>query len=154
MKQLNGGICFFGVISFSFLISCNQSETMSEKDMDTISTVSKNDTSSMPAYDPAMDPLTVGAAFSKKLGDTLNMKMFEVTLKPGDSVAIHTHPDHSFYVVQGGKLEATIQGVGRRIFDLKPGMGWIGGPATDFGKNIGNTTVKWVETDVYRPRVK
>ena len=155
MKQINGGICFFAVILFSFLIRCNQSATTSEKnDMDTISKVSKNDTSSMPAYDPAMDPLTVGAAFSKKLGDTLNMKMFEVTLKPGDSVAIHTHPDHSFYVIQGGKLEATIQGVGRRIFDLKPGMGWIGGPATDFGKNIGNTTVKWVETDVYRPRVK
>ena len=120
--------------------------------MDTTLAVTNSDTSSMPAYDPAMDPLIVGAAFSKKLGDTLNMKMFEVTLKPGDRVAIHTHPDHSFYVIQGGKLEATIQGVGKQIFDLKPGMGWIGGPAIDFGKNVGNTTVKWVETDVYRPR--
>lgn len=122
--------------------------------MDTTSAFTNSDTSSMPAYDPAMDPLIVGAAFSKKLSDTLNMKMFEVTIKPGDSMAIHTHPDHSFYVIQGGKLEVSIQGAGKQIFDLKPGMGWIGGPVTDFGKNIGNTTVKWVETDVYRPRVK
>lgn len=120
--------------------------------MDTTIVATSSDTSSTPAYDPAMDPLIVGAVFSKKLGDTLNMKMFEVTLKPGDSVAIHTHPDHSFYVLQGGKIEVNIQGAGVKIFDLKPGMGWISGPLTDLGKNIGNTTVKWLEVDVYRPR--
>jgi len=148
-------MCSFLTISILHLLSCSESPDKTGKnDNDTAAVVTNKDTFTMPAYDPAMDPLVVGAAFSKKLGDTLNMKMFEVTLKPGDSVAIHTHPDHSFYVIQGGKLEATIQGVGKKIFDLKPGMGWIGGPATDFGKNIGNTTVKWVETDVYRPRSK
>jgi hypothetical protein len=145
----------FVLTSILFLISCNQSATTSEKNnMDTTSAVTNNDTSSTPVYDPAMDPLTVGAKFSKKLGDTLNIKMFEVTIKPGDSVAIHTHPDHSFYVLQGGKLEVNIQGAGVKIFDLKPGMGWISGPLTDFGKNIGNTTVRWLEVDVYRPRAK
>ncbi len=155
MQQIKINIHFFVLISVLFLISCNQSATISDKnDMDTTAVATNNDTSSMPAYDPAMDPLTVGAAFSNKFGDTLNMKMFEVTLKPGDSVAIHTHPDHSFYVLQGGKIEVNIQGAGVKIFDLKPGMGWLSGPLTDFGKNIGNTTVKWLEVDVYRPRGK
>lgn len=155
MLQMKNNINFFALISILFLFSCNQSTTTSAKnDMDTTSTVTGKDTSSEFVYNPAMDPLTVGAAFSKKLGDTLNMKMFEVTIKPGDSVAIHTHPDHSFYVLQGGKIEVNIQGVGVKIFDLKPGMGWISGPLTDFGKNIGNTTVKWLEVDVYRPRGK
>jgi mannose-6-phosphate isomerase-like protein (cupin superfamily) len=155
MQQFKNNIYFFVLISVLFAIGCNESPTTAEKNnVDTTSAVTKSDSSTMPVYDPAMDPLTVGAAFSKKLGDTLNMKMFEVTLKPGDSVAIHTHPDHSFYVLQGGKIEVNIQGVGTKIFDLKPGMGWIGGPLTDFGKNIGNTTVKWLETDVYRPRGK
>jgi quercetin dioxygenase-like cupin family protein len=153
MQQIKNSICFFVLISGLFLIGCNESATTSEKnDTDTTSFVTNSDTSSMPAYDPAMDPLTVGAAFSKKLGDTLNTKMYVATLKPGDSVALHTHPDHTFYVLQGGKIEATIQGKGRQVFDLKKGMGWIGGPATDFGKNIGNTTVKWLEVDIYRPR--
>ena len=148
-------MCSFLIISVLLLLSCSESANKTEKnDKDTTAVVTNEDTSAMSAYDPAMDPLVVGAAFSEKLDDTLNMKMYVVTLKPGDSIALHTHPDHSFYVIQGGKLEATIQGVGKKEFNLKPGMGWIGGPATDFGKNIGNTTVKWVETDVYRPRVK
>jgi len=82
------------------------------------------------------------------------MKMFEVSLKPGDSIALHTHPNHSFYVIEGGKIEVNIEGVGKRIMDLQPGTGWIGGPLTDFGKNIGTTNVKWVETDVYGNTVK
>lgn len=155
MLQIKNNIQLPALISVLFLISCNPSATNSETDnKDTTSNVTKKDASSEFVYDPAMDPLTVGAAFSKKLGDTLNMKMFEVTIKPGDSVAIHTHPDHSFYVIEGGKIEVTIQGMEKQIMDLKPGMGWIGGPITDFGKNVGNTTVKWVETDVYRPRGK
>ena len=155
MKQIKHNICSLVFISVLFLVACNNAATTSEKnDSDTTAAVGNDDTSSMPAYDAAMDPLVVAAAFSKKLGDTLNMKLYETSIKPGDSVAIHTHPDHSFYVLQGGKIEVTIQGQGKIIMDLKPGMGWIGGPLTDFGKNIGNTTVKWVETDVYRPRGK
>jgi hypothetical protein len=154
MKQAKNTIFFLAVISL-FLIGCSDTANTSEKnDQDTTSVVTYSDTSITPAYDPAMDPLTVGAQFSKKLGDTLNIKMFEVTLKPGDSIALHTHPDHSFYVLQGGKLSVNIQGVGTSEVDLKPGMGWIGGPVTDFGKNIGNTIVKWLEVDVYRPRGK
>lgn len=153
MLQIKNNINHLVLISVLFLISCNQSATTSKKNnVDTTSISTSKETLPEFTYDPAMDPLTVGAAFSKKLGDTLNMKMFEVTIRPGDSVAIHTHPDHSFYVLQGGKIEVNIQGLGVKIFDLKPGMGWISGPVTDFGKNIGNTTVKWLEVDVYRPR--
>lgn len=122
--------------------------------MDTIATATDHDTSSTPAYDPALDPFTVGAAFSKKLGDTLNIKMFEVLLKPGDSLALHTHPDHTIYVLQGGKMEVTVPGKGKGIMEVKPGDGWVAGQISDFAKNIGKTTVKWVEVDVYRPLEK
>lgn len=111
-------------------------------------------TSSMPAYDPAMEPLTVGAAFSKKLGDTLNIKMYESILKPGDSAALHTHPDHTVYILQGGKLAVTFQGTGRQVMDLPTGMGFISGPVSDAAKNIGNTTIRLLVTDIYRPRGK
>ena len=105
----------------------------------------------MPAYDTAMEPLMVGAKFSKKIADTLNVKMYEFTMKPGDTATIHTHPDHAVYVLQGGKLAVTFQGSGRQILDLKPGMGFINGALSDAGKNIGNTTVKLLVTDIYRP---
>jgi quercetin dioxygenase-like cupin family protein len=155
MQQIKISSCFFAFISVLFLMACNETATTPQKkDIGTTQRVTKNDASSMPAYDPAMEPLTVGAQFSKKLGDTLNIKMYEFTLKPGDSAALHTHPDHTFYVLQGGKLAVTFQGAGRQILDLKPGMGAISGPVSDAGKNIGNTTIKLLINDIYRPRGK
>ena len=155
MKQIKFKSFFLVFIATLFLISCYESATTSEKnDMDTATTVTKTETSSMPAYDAAMDPLTVEAAFAKKLGDTLNIKVYEVTLKPGDSVALHTHPDHTLYVVQGGKIIITPQGGEGQELDLKTGMGMIMATQTHSGKNIGNTTVKLLVSDVYRPRVR
>jgi hypothetical protein len=156
MQQTKNSSYLFMLISILFLMGCNEPATTSEKDgVDSTTAVTTNaDTSTMPDYDPAMEPLTVGAQFSKKLADTLNMKMYEFTVKPGDSAALHTHPDHAVYVLQGGKLAVTFQGAGRQILDLKTGMGFISGALSDAGKNIGNTTVKLLIVDVYRPRGK
>ncbi len=66
-----------------FLFACSASATTSETNgRDTTTVTSKMDTSSMPAYDPLMEPLMVGAKYSKKLGDTLGVKMYEFTMKP------------------------------------------------------------------------
>ena len=156
MKQVNICICFFSALLFSVFISCNQSATTSENNnVDTTSSITNSDTSSMPAYDPAMEPLTVGAKFSKKLGDTLGIKMYEFTVKPGESWALHTHPDHIVYVLQGGKMALFIQAAGRQdTLSFPTGMALISGPLSDSGKNIGNTTIKLLVSDVYRPRSK
>ena len=155
MQQIKNRTCFFVLISVLFLTSCNETATTAEKkDKDTTPTVTNSVTSSQPEYDPAMEPLTVGAAFSNKLADTLGIKLYEFTLKPGDSAALHSHPDHIWYVVQGGKLAISFQGMGRQVLELKPGMGAISGPLSDAGKNIGNTTVKLLVADIYRPRGK
>jgi hypothetical protein len=65
MLQIN--IHIYILISVLFLISCNQSTTTSKNDKDTTAALTNNDTSAIPVYNPAMDPLTVGAAFSKSL---------------------------------------------------------------------------------------
>ena len=53
-------------ISFLVLTSCNESpKNAGETNTDT-SAVAKNETS-VPAYDPAIDPLIVASAFTKKL---------------------------------------------------------------------------------------
>ncbi len=154
MQQIKTHHCFFVLLSVFFLIACNEPATTSEKnEKDTASIVADNDISSMPAYDPAMEPLTVGAQFSKKLRDTLNIKMYEFTVKPGDSWALHTHPDHTVYVLQGGKMALFIQATGRQdTLTLPTGMGLISGPLSDSGRNIGNTTIKLLVHDIYRPR--
>ena len=156
MRQIKNSLSFLVLISVLFLIACNESATTSEKnDKDTSATIANRDTSSMPAYDPAMDPLTLGAKMSKKLGDTLGVKMYEFTAKPGESWALHTHPDHTVYVLQGGKMALFIQAKGRQdTLTFPTGMGLISGPLSDSGRNIGNTTIKLLVTDIYRPRSK
>ena len=156
MRQIKNSLSFLVLISVLFLIACNESATTSEKnDKDTSATIANRNTSSMPAYDPAMDPLTLGAKMSKKLGDTLGVKMYEFTAKPGESWALHTHPDHTVYVLQGGKMALFIQAKGRQdTLTFPTGMGLISGPLSDSGRNIGNTTIKLLVTDIYRPRSK
>ena len=156
MQQIKNNIQFFVLISMLFLISCNQSaNTSNENDKDTTAVATSSDTSSMPAYDPAMEPLTVGAKFSRKLRDTLGVKMYEFTVKPGDSWALHTHPDHTVYVLQGGKMALFIQAAGKQdTLTFPTGMALISGPLSDSGKNVGNTTMKLLVQDIYRPRGK
>lgn len=153
MKKIINTICLCGFVLSSCLIGCERSETTSENDdTDTTVVVKSLTPVQSPVYDPSKDPLIVGAKFSKTVGDTLDIKMYELTLKPGESAALHTHPDHTFYILQGGKMEVTFQGQGAVIMDLKEGMGGISGPASDAVKNVGKTTIKMLIHDIYRPR--
>lgn len=155
MKQVKTTVYFFVVLSILSLLGCSDSASTSEtKSKDTTPDASTSNTDVTPAYDPAMDAYNVGGEAIKKMGDTLGVKMYEFTAKPGDSAALHTHPDHAVYVLQGGKLAVTFQGMGRQIMDLKTGTGFISGSLSDAGKNIGNTTVKLLVVDIHRPRSK
>src|SRR5688500_2547727 len=100
-------------------------------------------------YDASLEPLTVGARFSKKLVDTLGIKMYEFTVKPGDSAALHAHPDHLVYVLQGGTLLISMNGGAPQEMQLKTGVGFLSGPLKDAGKNIGKTTIKLLVADIY-----
>jgi quercetin dioxygenase-like cupin family protein len=156
MQQIKTNTCFLGLISILFIMGCKEAESNAEKiTADTTNTAIVNtDNTQMPAYDPALEPLKVGASFSKLLHDTLDIKMYEFTLKPGDSAALHAHPDHTVYVLQGGKALIYFNGGGPTEMDLVTGTGFISPAITDAGKNIGTTTIKLLVTDIYRPRVK
>jgi len=112
-----------------FLISCKQPTTTSEKkDNDTTQVASTQTLLPCPLMTPTMEPLTVRAQFSKLLHDTLGIKMYEFTLKPGDSAALHAHPDHTVYVLQGGKALISFNGATAQEMELKTGMGFISSP--------------------------
>jgi quercetin dioxygenase-like cupin family protein len=155
MQQTKTSIYLLVFILVLLLAACNNTATTSEKnDKDTIAVASSSDASAMPVYDPALEPLTVGAKFSKKLADTLGVKMYEFTIAPGDSAALHAHPDHTVYVLQGGTALISFNGAAPQVMELKTGMGFVSGSVTDAGKNIGTTTIKLVVADIYRPRGK
>ena len=156
MRQIKANIRFLALGSVLFLISCSQPATNSEKnDKDTTQVAATPNATSMPEYDPAMDAYQVGGKAIKKLGDTLGVKMYEFTAEPGESWALHTHPDHTAYVLQGGKVALFIKAAGRQdTLTFPTGMALISGSLSDSGKNIGNTTMKFLVTDIYRPRAR
>ena len=102
--------------------------------------------------DPATDPLVVGAEFANVLSDTLNVQMYEMTMKPGDSVGLHVHPDHTVYVLQGGTLMLYLNGTDAVEMELATGLGFVSGPLSDAATNIGETDVKLLISEIYRPR--
>ena len=149
MKQKIKVFTVLSVLLAITLTSCNEQP---KKDETATTDVSKNETATMPSYDPAMDPVKVEAAFNKVLADTLNVKLHEVTLNPGDSVGVHTHPDFTMYILQGGTLKIYPKEGEPQILELKTGMGFIFPTVTHSGKNIGTTTIKLLVSDIYRAR--
>ena len=159
MRQIETNIRLLILVSVLALISCNQSANTSDKnDKDTVQVVAADDSTSIPAYDPALDPLTVAGANGKLIQDSLGIKMFETWVKPGELAPLHRHPDHALYVLQGGKAmlySKDIPGAEKGMpVEFKAGEGLVNGPITDSARNIGNTTIKLLEIDVHRPRNK
>jgi quercetin dioxygenase-like cupin family protein len=131
------------------IIACNEQPKTVETEKTEVSTT---DTNSLPAYDPDMDPVKVEAAFNKVLADTLNIKLHEVTLNPGDSAGMHTHPDFTLYILEGGTLKIYSKEGEPQVLELKTGMGFIFPTVTHSGINIGKTTIKLLVSDIHRPR--
>lgn len=149
MKQK---IKVFAILSALLVITFMACNEQPKKDETAKTDVSKSETATLPSYDPAMDPVKVEAAFNKVLADTLNVKLHEVTLNPGDSVDMHTHPDFTLYTLQGGTLKIYPKDGEPQVLELKIGMGFIFPTVTHSGKNIGTTTIKLLVSDIYRPR--
>lgn len=155
MRQIKTSAYLLVATSLFFLFGCSNDATTAEankSDTPSVSTINR-DTTTMPAYDPAMDPLTTGGQMIKKMGDTLGVKMYEFTVKPGQSWGLHTHPDHTVYMLQGGKMALYMREAGRHdTLTFPTGMAFVSGSLSDSGKNIGNTIIKMLVTDIYRPR--
>jgi mannose-6-phosphate isomerase-like protein (cupin superfamily) len=157
MQQFKTNLCF--ALLVFVLISCKESATISDKtEKDTVPSAAVDNTASMPAYDPTMDPFTVSGSNAKLIQDTLGLKVFEWWVKPGEFLPLHKHPDHAMYVLEGGTAMVYSKDFpgGEKGFpmEVKAGQGWVGGPVTDSARNIGKTTIRMVEVDVYRPRNK
>lgn len=131
--------------------ACNQAAKTDESaKADTVA--ARAEASTMPAYDPELDPVKVEAPFLTLHKDTLGIKLYEVTLKPGDSVGLHTHPDHVLYVAQGGTIKIYPKEGEPQTAELPTGAAMIFPAQSHSGINTGTTTVKLVVADIYRPK--
>jgi hypothetical protein len=159
MQQVKSNGRIFVSIFIVLLAACaDASDKPGLTEKDTTTATPAVDSSPMAMYDSAMDPLIVAGTNGKLLQDSLGIKIFEITVKPGELAALHKHPDHALYILQGGKAKVYSKdfpgGENGIEMEFKSGTGWVMGPVTDSARNIGKTTIKMLEVDVYRPRNK
>ncbi len=155
MVKRNNARTMLAMIICLALFACNQQKKTEEPTTttgDTTATSTKTEMESMPGYDASMDPTKMTNYPATILADSLGMKLYEFVAKPGDSIPLHSHPDHALYVVQGGKADITGKDGKTQTMELQTGQGVIFGPEMHSAKNTGTTTLKLVIVHVYRPR--
>jgi quercetin dioxygenase-like cupin family protein len=98
-----------------------------------------------------MDAAKAAPGLYTVIKDTMGIRVLDILYKPGDSSAMHSHPDNALYVIDGGKSEFTAKDGSKQVVELKSGATMIGGAETHSVKNIGTTTVKAILVEVNRP---
>ena len=93
---------------------------------------------------PAQDAAKVNAKYITVKLDNPRVRVFEVTVKPGEKEAVHSHPASVFYVLEGGKVRNHAPDGTTAEAELRAGEVLYRDPLTHWAENIGNTTVRLV----------
>ena len=140
-------------ILFSLLlIACGQGEkkTDDSKTTDSASTAA-SDSAKAAAANATIDAVKAAPNLYKTLQDTLGLRIVEADYKPGDSSAIHSHPDYALYVIQGGKTEFIAKDGNKMVSEMKSADENIRAAEFHSVKNVGKTEVKVLLVEVNRP---
>lgn len=131
-----------------FLAACNGDETKSTAASDSTAIApAATDTASKAQ---AMDAATVAPNLYKVLKDSMGIRILQVTYKPGDSSAMHSHPDNVLYVVESGRTQFTMQDGSKQTHDLKAGTTMILPGGLHSVKNVGTTTTNAILFEINR----
>ena len=103
------------------------------------------------SQDAAMDATKVAPDLYKSKSDTLGIRVLEATYKPGQSSALHAHPDNAVYVINAGTVEFTEKDGTKHTNEFKTGMIMIRPDGIHSVKNTGKTTLKELLVEVNRP---
>jgi quercetin dioxygenase-like cupin family protein len=102
------------------------------------------------AADAALDPTKVSSGLYKLDKDTMNLRVLTSTYKAGTSSALHAHPDHLAYVIQGGTAEFTAKD-GTKSTLTFPAGSILAVPTTQHSiKNTGKSNIKVLIVEVNR----
>ncbi len=97
-----------------------------------------------------MDAVTVAPNLYKTLADTLGIRMVEVNYAPGDSSAMHWHPDYAIYTAQGGKVTFYAKDGSSNEVTLPTGATLIKPAEWHSAKNTGTNPIKVILVEVNR----
>ncbi|MBP7586851.1 MAG: DinB family protein [Thermoanaerobaculia bacterium] len=102
----------------------------------------------LPLAAAAQDAAAVAPESYKKTLDNERVRVFEVTIKKGAAVAMHSHPDHVVYVLSGGTLEFTLADGSKHSKEAKSGQTFFIPAEAHSLTNVGKSVVKLVSTEL------
>jgi quercetin dioxygenase-like cupin family protein len=102
-------------------------------------------------WDAAKDAAKIAPNQYKVAADTMGIRVLQINYKPGESSAMHSHPDQALYVIEGSKAEFTDKDGKKMVLEFKNGTTMVMPGATHSVKNIGTTTMKAILVEVSRP---
>lgn len=98
---------------------------------------------------PAGDePHKAGPDIYKKLLENDRARIYEITFKPGAKIAMHAHPSHVAYILEGRKLHIAPAGKTGQDFDVAPGAAMFIGAEAHEAHNPDTMTTKAVVFEV------
>lgn len=100
--------------------------------------------------DTAMDAVRVAPNRYKLKNDSLGLRIIEISYKPGDSSALHAHPEAALYVIQGGTSEFTMQDGSKQTLNLPSRTALVMPAGTHRVKNVGKTTTRSILVETNR----
>ena len=151
-QQLNHRFILVLGIALS-LMACNNQGEKKEEPADSTSKAATDTAKPVaPVKEAATDDVTVAPNLYKLIADSAGIKIVEATYKPGDSSAMHSHPDYAIYAIAGGTAAFYTKDGARMVNEMKTGMVNIRPAEFHSVKNIGKTTMKVLLVEVNRPQ--
>jgi len=99
----------------------------------------------------AQDPVKVAPNNYKVALENDSVRVCNVQAKAGDKIAMHSHPDHLVYTINGGKVKFTYPDGKTKEVELKTGEAtWIKAE-THATENTGTTDLKLVVFELKKP---
>ncbi|HZL84480.1 MAG TPA: cupin domain-containing protein [Candidatus Krumholzibacteria bacterium] len=100
----------------------------------------------------AQDPIKVGPNNYKLVHENDRVRVMEVRFKPGESIGMHSHPDHYVIVTSGGSLQISRPDGTKTDIVAKPGdVLWINAE-THAAKNTGTTEIVGYVNELKEPK--
>ena len=132
------------------LVACNGNDKKEEKTATTDTTKTEAVQPTTTPNNADMDAVKVAPNLYKVVKDTLGIRIVEVNYKPGDSSALHWHPDYAVYAIEGGTATFYAKDGSSMINEMKKGMVMIRPGEWHSVKNTGKTNIHVLLVEVNR----
>ena len=106
------------------------------------------------AEEASMDPVKVGPNIYKKIYENDRVRLLEASLKVGDKIDMHTHPDHLAYILEGGSITITVAGKEPQTMAAKAGDALWLEAQTHSAVNVGVTPIHILVVELKEPRME